>query len=91
MRSCYKGKYKGQFPDWFYCDDMVVSRWETSDSGAIRYRWYTAVTAEWRPEKGRYLLDDFSCENGKKVTVDKESTAYYVHVSRDGTEIKIEY
>ena len=91
VRNCYKGKYKGQYPDWFYCDDMIVSRWETTSSGTISYRWYTAVTAEWRPEDGKYVFDDFSCENGKKVTVDKETTAYYVHVSRDGTEIKIEY
>jgi hypothetical protein len=93
IRSCYNGKFKGQYPDWFYCDDMIVSRWETSSSGTIRYRWYTAVTAEWKPEgkNSRYVFDDFSCENGKKVTVDKETTAYYVHVSRDGTEIKVEY
>lgn len=91
VRTCYKGKYKGQYPDWFYCDDMIVSRWETTSSGTINYRWYTAVTAEWRSEEGKYVFDDFSCENGKKVTVDKETTAYYVHVSRDGTEIKIEY
>jgi hypothetical protein len=95
IRSCYKGKYKGQFPGWLYCDDMIVSRWETSNSGTIKYRWYTAVTAEWKPvsdtDKSHYVFDNFSCENGKKVTVDKETTAYYVHVSRDGTEIKIEY
>ena len=35
--------------------------------------------------------DNFYCENGQKVTVDKETTSYYVHVSRDGTEITIEY
>jgi hypothetical protein len=96
IRSCYIGKYKGQYPNWFYCDDMIVSRWETSNYGTINYRWYTAVTSEWKPEVvGNetlgYELYDFSCENGKKVTVDKETTAYYVHVSRDGTEIKIEY
>ncbi|MBT4151097.1 hypothetical protein HOE52_03980 [Candidatus Woesearchaeota archaeon] len=95
MRSCYKGKYKGQHPDKFYCDDMIVSRWETSNSGTIKYRWYTAVTAEWEPRiesfVQEYVFDTFSCENGKKVTVNKETTAYYVHVSRDGSEIKIGY
>jgi len=96
IRSCYKGKYKGQYPDWFYCDDMIVSRWETSISGTIRYRWYTAVTAEWQPNIQdpygvEYVFNGFSCENGKKVTVNKETTAYYVHISRDGTEIKVEY
>ncbi|MDP3990669.1 MAG: hypothetical protein Q8Q01_05715 [archaeon] len=95
IRSCYLGKYRGQYPDWFYCDDLIVSRWETTDSGTIRYRWYTAVTAEWQPKAKpfakQYLFNGFSCENGKKVSVDKEATAYYVHVSRDGTEIKIEY
>ena len=92
IRTCYQGKYKGQFPDWIYCDDMIVSRWETSSSGTINFRWYTAVSAEWKPDNdGKYSLNDFACENGKKVTVNKESTAYYVHVSRDGTEIKVEY
>ena len=71
---------------------MIVSRWETTISGTISYRWYTAVSAEWKPvEEGKFIFDKFSCEGGKKVTVDKESTSYYVHVSRDGTEIKVEY
>ncbi|MBT3407096.1 hypothetical protein HN415_00265 [Candidatus Woesearchaeota archaeon] len=95
IRTCYKGKYKGQYPNWYYCDDMIVSRWETSKSGLIKYRWYTAVTSEWKStdETGTtlYTFEHFSCENGKKVTVNKETTAYYVHVSRDGTEIKIKY
>lgn len=96
IRHCYKGKYKGQFPDWFYCDDMIVSRWETGSSGAIKYRWYTAVTSKWQPVKGdsfesQYVFNGFSCENGQKVTVDKEKTSYYVYVSRDGTEIKVQY
>lgn len=96
IRHCYKGKYKGQYPDWFYCDDMIVSRWETGSSGTIKYRWYTAVTSEWQPVKGdslelQYVFSGFSCENGQKVTVDKEKTAYYVYVSRDGTEIKVQY
>jgi len=93
--SCYKGKYRDQNPSWYYCDDMIISRWATGSSGTINYRWYTAVTAEWRPERvgsnTLYVFDGFSCENGKKVTVDKETTAYYVYVSRDGTEIKVEY
>jgi hypothetical protein len=96
IRHCYKGKYKGQYPDWFYCDDMIVSRWETGSSGTIKYRWYTAVTSNWRPVKGdsfetQYVFNGFSCENGQKVTVDKEKTSYYVYVSRDGTEIKVQY
>lgn len=96
IRSCYKGRYKNQYPNWFYCDDMVVSRWETSSSGTIKYRWYTAVTAQWQPQREnseapKYIFGGFSCESGKKVTVNKDTTAYYVHVSRDGTEIKIEY
>lgn len=92
IRSCYQGRYKGQYPEWYYCDDMIVSRWETSSSGTINYRWYTAVSSEWEPTpQGRYSLHGFVCENGQKVTVDKEKTNYYVHVSRDGTEIKIEY
>src|SRR3989338_2332215 len=94
IRSCYKGKYRGQYPNWVYCDDMIVSRWEKHSSGTIEYRWYTAVTAVWQPEKvksSQYVFNDFYCENGKKVTVNKETTAYYIHVSRDGTEIKVEY
>lgn len=96
IRSCYNGKYKGQYPDWVYCDDMIVSRWEKGSSGTIEYRWYTAVTAVWKPEEeksSQYVFDNFYCEpgDGKPVTVNKESTSYYVHVSRDGTEIKIEY
>jgi len=27
--SCYKGKYTGQNPNWFYCDNLIVSRFET--------------------------------------------------------------
>ena len=79
IRSCYKGKYRGQYPNWVYCDDMIVSRWEKHSSGTIEYRWYTAVTAVWQPEKvksSQYVFNDFYCENGKKVTVDKETTAY---------------
>jgi len=91
IRVCYLGKYKGQYPDKYYCDDMIVSRWDTSSSGTINYRWYTAVTSEWRLEDGKYLFDGFSCDNGQKVTVDPETTSYYVHVSRDGNEIQIEY
>ncbi len=94
IRSCYKGKYKGQRPDWFYCDDMVVSRWDLSNSGTIKYRWYTAVSAEWRPQIGKsntqYILDGFSCENGQKVIIKKGTTSIYVHDSRDGTSINIE-
>jgi hypothetical protein len=89
--SCYKGKYRGQYPDWYYCDDMIVSRWDTSSSGTINYRWYTAVSSEWEYVDGIYLFNRFNCENGKKVTVDKDVTNYYVHVTKDGTELRIEY
>jgi hypothetical protein len=94
--SCYKGKYKGQYPDSFYCDNLIVSRWETGISGEINYRWYTAVTAELNPKKlGSgvivYSLTDFSCENGQKVTVRKGITDYYVYDSKDGTKIRIKY
>ena len=94
LRTCYQGRHKGQYPNWMYCDDMVVSRWETSNSGTIEFRWYTALTAEYKPLENstrQYIFDKFSCENGQRVTVNKEKTDYYVHVSRDGTEIKIEY
>jgi hypothetical protein len=74
---------------------MIVSRWETGSSGTIKYRWYTAVSAEWRPIRlgndPLYTLNGLTCENGKKVTVAKETTGYYVYVSRDGTPIRIEY
>ncbi len=90
VRTCYKGRYKGQYPDWFYCDDMIVSRWETSSSGTIKYRWYSAVTAEWHPEEGKtYVFGGFSCENGKAVQVDKEKPSIYVHDSKDGTVINV--
>ncbi len=93
--NCYSGKYKGQYPERLYCDNMIVSRWDKSVSGSINYRWYTAVTTEWSVEssQGRpiYVLNGMSCENGKKVTVDKETRNYYVYVARDGSEIKIEY
>ena len=94
IRTCYQGKYKGQYPNWFYCDDMIVSRWEISSSGTIEYRWYTAVTSEWRPEGDKtniqqYVFNGFSCENGKKVTVGKEKSSFYVHDSRDGSKINI--
>ena len=90
IRTCYSGRYRGQYPDWIYCDDMIVSRWETSNSGTIKYRWYSAVTAEWRPEEGNnYIFDSFSCENGKAVKVDKEKPSIYVHDSKDGTVINV--
>src|SRR3989344_1290537 len=89
IRTCYKGKYKGQYPDWIYCDDMIVSRWGTSSAGTIRYRWYTAITAEWRPEKGLYIFDKFSCEIGKKVSVDKETSSFTIQDSKDGSEINV--
>lgn len=93
--SCYKGKYAGQYPDRFYCDNLIVSRWDTSSSGTINYRWYTAINSEWALENiGRqtfYTLKDFTCDNGKKVTVRKESKQYYVHYARDGTPIRVEY
>jgi len=93
--SCYKGKYKGQYPDRYYCDNLIVSRWETSSSGAINYRWYTAVTAELSPQKITsgtvYALTNFLCENGQKVTVEKGTTNYYVYDSRSGGQIRIAY
>jgi len=93
-RECYKGKYVNQNPNWFYCDDMILSRWEMSSYGTIRYRWYTAVTSIWQAPSGSnpfYQFYDFECENGKKVTVEKGVTNYYVYDSRDGTQIKIKY
>ncbi|MFH1889576.1 MAG: hypothetical protein ABIJ58_01725 [Nanoarchaeota archaeon] len=92
--SCYLGKYQGQYPDWIYCDNLITSRWETGSSGAINYRWYTAVSAEWKPQKAgssTYLFGGFSCENGQKVTVTKGTTNYYVYDSRDGSKIRIAY
>lgn len=92
---CYLGKYAGQYPDRFYCDNLIVSRWDTSSSGTINYRWYTATTTEWIVNnigsKTIYALESFLCENGKKVTVKKDSKQFYVHNSRDGTPIRIEY
>ena len=93
--SCYNGKYTGQYPDRLYCANLIVSRWDTSSSGTINYRWYVAVTTEWTVNnigtKTVYVLENFSCENGKKVTVKKDSRQYYVYNSRDGTPIRIEY
>lgn len=95
IRSCYKGRYKDQYPNWYYCDDMIVSRWETSNSGTINYRWYTAVATEWKPTSDQtnpqYVLQNFKCEGGQRVTVERDKTNYYVHVSRDGTAIQVEY
>ena len=91
---CYEGKYKNQYSDWIYCDNLIVSRWVKSNSGTINYRWYTAVTVEWKPlskENQIYSLEGFSCENGQKVTVEKGETNYYVYDSRDGTKIRIKY
>lgn len=93
-KGCYKGKYVNQNPNWFYCDDMILSRWEMSSYGTIRYRWYTAVTSVWQSPVGSnpfYQFYGFECENGKKVTVEKGVTNYYVYDSRDGTQIKIKY
>lgn len=92
--SCYLGKYQGQYPNWIYCDNMIVSRWETSSSGTINYRWYTAVSAEWKPQRtgsSTYLFTGFSCENSQKVIVNKGTTNYYVYDARDGTQIRIAY
>ena len=96
FRTCYKGKYQGQHPDWIYCDDMIVSRWETGSAGTINYRWYTAISAEWAPAEEKtlnqlYNLEGFACENGQKVTVQKGVVNYYVYDSRDGTRIQIKY
>ncbi len=95
-RKCYQGKYVGQQPDSFYCDDMVVSRWETDSSGAIKYRWYTAVSAEFENINAsfyspQYRFKGFDCENGQKVVVRKDVTDYYVYESKDGTQIRIKY
>ncbi|MBU2577155.1 MAG: hypothetical protein KKF50_05550 [Nanoarchaeota archaeon] len=93
--SCYVGKYKNQFPNWIYCDDLIVSRWETGSSGTINYRWYTAVSSEWKPagveSTNSYVLNGFNCENGQKVTVEKGVTNYYVYDSKDGKQIRIKY
>lgn len=92
--SCYKGIYQGQNPDRFYCDNLVVSRWDLSSSGTINYRWYTVVTAEFRLETGGseslYVLDGLSCENGERVVVDKNSPQIYTYGSKDGTRINID-
>ena len=92
--ECYSGKYQNQNPNWIYCDNLIVSRWELSSLGNINYRWYAAVSAEWKPVKeglSIFALEDFSCENGQKVTVEKGVTNYYVYDSRDGKQIKIKY
>lgn len=91
--SCYKGKYVDQNPNWYYCDNAIVSRWDLSSSGTINYRWYTAMYAEWKPQNNdqSYVFNGFVCENGKKVTVVKGTTNYYVYDSRQGTQIKIAY
>lgn len=91
---CYLGKYQGQYPDSYYCDDMIVSRWETGSSGTISYRWYTAVSGEFKPQgagSSTYVFAGFTCENGQKVTVSKGVTKYYVYTSKAGTEISIPY
>src|SRR3989344_759396 len=92
--TCYSGNYRGQYTERMYCDNMIVSRWDKSSLGSINYRWYAAVTTEWVVESFQgehvYVLESISCENGKKVTVDKETRNYYVHVARDGTEIRVE-
>jgi hypothetical protein len=93
-KACYKGKYVNQNPNWYYCDNMILSRWEMSGLGTIRYRWYTAVTSVWQSPEGSspfYKFYGFECENGKRVTVEKGVTNYYVYDSRDGTQIKIKY
>lgn len=92
IRSCYKGKYQDQNPQWYYCDDMIVSRWEINNAGTIDYRWYTAVSAIWIPEAGssRYMLNGFSCENGQKLIVKKGEHKFYVHDTRSGTQINID-
>jgi len=96
-KKCYIGKYVGQYPEKIYCDDAIVSRWETTDSGTIDHRWYTALSSEWNPIKNEngevtgYKFDKIVCENGQKIYVNKESTSYYVHVTKDGNKIQIEY
>lgn len=92
--SCYKGHYEGQNPNWFYCTDMVVSRWDLSSAGTINYRWYTMVTFEWSPISTNvntpYLLQGLSCENGEAFVVKKGESKFYFKDSRDGTPINIE-
>ena len=91
LDSCYQGKYRGQYPNWIYCDNMIVSRWDIGTSGAIKDRWYTAVTAEWKPQDNYYILNGLSCENGQRVTIEKGKTNYYVYDSREGNQISIAY
>ena len=93
--TCYQGKYSGQHLDRFYCDDLIVSRFDTSSSGSINYRWYITASAEFSVdnigEKTIYSIRGLSCENGKKVTLNKKNRDYYVHYARDGTPIRVEY
>ena len=90
ISSCYKGKYQNQNPSWFYCDNMIISRWDLSNAGTINYRWYTAVTAEWSPIEDKYVFNDFSCEGGKKAIIEKGKNEVYVYDSRQGNSINIE-
>lgn len=90
--TCYAGKYKGQQLNGYYCEGMIVSRWDTSSAGTINHRWYTAVYAEWLPSNdGGWLFNGFKCENGQKLEVEKGKTNYYVHVNKDGSTVRIEY
>lgn len=107
FRNCYKGRYKNQYPDRYYCDDLVVSRWELSSQGTIEYRWYTVASAEWKPQRltsfsTQYVFNRFICENGKKMIVDKvkpeiftydtkDGSTVNIHVTREKTETKIKY
>lgn len=92
VSTCYLGKYQGQNPNNFYCDDLIVSRWELKNSGTINYRWYTAVSSEWIPVNSTsYSFNGFICENGQKVVVEKGVTNYYVYDSRSSGTIKIKY
>lgn len=94
LGTCYLGKYKGQHPNWIYCDDLIVSRFETDDSGVINYRWYTAASSIWKPVEGSadsYIFDKFVCEGGQKVELEKGVTNYYVYDSRSGSQIRIAY
>jgi hypothetical protein len=94
LRACYMGKYKGQYPENMYCDDMVISRWATDDDGTIKYRWYTVVDAvlvsrDIGTTEHAYAFHSLVCTNGKRIEVDKKETQYYVYDSRDGTRINI--
>lgn len=92
--SCYQGHYAGQNPNWFYCTDMVVSRWDLSSSGTINHRWYTTATIEWQKNgtevNSPYIPRGITCENGEAFVVNKGETKFYFKDTREGAPINIE-